>query len=223
MSEHKAYVQRLARLDCCAVSDALDALGLVGTVTGLVSHAANRRIAGRAITVKLVRASEAIASPGVPRHLCTQAVEQAGPGDVIVVEQRSGIDAGCWGGMLTLGASLRGVEGVIAEGPVRDIDEASQYDFPVFARGLTAFTARGRVAEAGTGVPVMVGEVAVCTNDYVIADRSAVIFIAESEIARVLATAERIALKEAHMARRLMGGLPIAQVMGADYENMLKD
>jgi hypothetical protein len=32
--------------------------------------------------------------------------------DNIVVEQRSGIDAGCWGGLPTLGAKVRGVAGV---------------------------------------------------------------------------------------------------------------
>lgn len=226
MQESKDYVTRLARLDCCAVSDALDKLGLAGTVTGLAQRATSRRIAGRAVTVKLVAAQEVskaqAAQHGAPRHLGTTAVELAGPGDVIVVEQRSGIDAGSWGGILSLGAAVRGIEGVIAEGPVRDIDEARQFDFPVFARALTAFTARQRVAEAGTNVPVTVGDVSVQPGDYVIADNSAVVFIAAREIERVLAAAEQIAAREAAMAKRLLGGLPITEVMGADYENMLQ-
>lgn len=226
MQKSKDYVTRLARLDCCAVSDALDKLGLAGTVTGLAQRATSRRIAGRAVTVKLVAAQEVskaqAAQHGAPRHLGTTAVELAGPGDVIVVEQRSGIDAGSWGGILSLGAAVRGIEGVIAEGPVRDIDEARQFDFPVFARALTAFTARQRVAEAGTNVPVTVGDVSVQPGDYVIADNSAVVFIAAREIERVLAAAEQIAAREAAMAKRLLGGLPITEVMGADYENMLQ-
>lgn len=223
MDESKEYVERLARLDCCAVSDALDKLGLAGTVTGLAQRAASRRIAGRAVTVKLVAAHEAqAAQPGALRHLGTTAVAMAGPGDVIVVEQRSGIDAGSWGGILALGAAVRGIEGVIAEGPVRDIDEARQLDFPVFARALTAFTARERVSEAGTNVPITVGDVSVYPGDYVIADNSAVVFIAARDIERVLATAEQIAAREAAMAKRLLGGMPITEVMGADYETMLQ-
>ena len=46
-------VQRLRRLDCCAVSDALDKLKLPGAVTGLPQRSGAGRIAGRAITVKL--------------------------------------------------------------------------------------------------------------------------------------------------------------------------
>ncbi|MFO1401588.1 MAG: hypothetical protein U1F30_10340 [Steroidobacteraceae bacterium] len=40
--------------------------------------------------------------------------------------------------------------GVVADGPVRDIDEARALGFPVFTRALTARTARGRVVELGT-------------------------------------------------------------------------
>jgi regulator of RNase E activity RraA len=218
-----AFTQRLLRLDACAVSDALDKLQLKGTVTGLPQLSTNRRIAGRVITVKLAKAEDVTPAPGAkPRHLGTTAIETAQDGEVIVVEQRTGVDAGSWGGILTLGAKLRGVAGVIADGPVRDIDEARQYDFPVFARGTTAFTARGRVAEAGTNVPVRIGDVAVHPGDYVIADNSAAVFIRAADVEQVLAAAEQIAGREAAMAKALQTGQPVTEVMGANYEHMLQ-
>jgi regulator of RNase E activity RraA len=158
----------------------------------------------------------------VPRHLGTTAVGAAGPDSVIVIEQRSGIEAGSWGGLLTLGAKLRGAAGVVCDGPVRDIDEARGHGFPIFARQLTARTARGRIVELGTNVPVTFETVQVAPGDYVIADRSAVIFIAAADIARVLETAETIVAKETAMAAALTRGEPISQVMGANYEHMLK-
>ena len=45
MSEIDPRVERLSRLDCCAVSDALDKLKLTGVVTGLPQLATSRRIA----------------------------------------------------------------------------------------------------------------------------------------------------------------------------------
>ena len=45
------FVTRLKKLDCCAVSDALDKLQLKGAVTGLTELASSRRIAGRVLTV----------------------------------------------------------------------------------------------------------------------------------------------------------------------------
>lgn len=216
----ESVISRLARLDSCAVSDALDKLGLVGTVTGLKRLSSNRKIAGTVVTVRLERAEGR--PSGRPRHLCTEAIEVADAGDVLVVEQRTGVDAAGWGGTLSLGATLRGLAGVIVEGPARDIDESRELDFPVYARSHTARTARGRVAEAETNGTVRVGEVDVSAGDFVIADATAVVFIARDEIDRVLQTAEGIARREAAMAEDLKGGRPISEVMGASYEDMLR-
>lgn len=214
---------RLRRLDVCAVSDALDRLGLDGQVcTGLPSRSADRRICGRAVTFRLVPAVPAAPASGPPRHLGTTAVEAAGPGDVIVVEQRTGIDAGCWGGILSLAASVRGIAGVVADGPVRDIDEARSHGLPVFCRSLTPRTARGRVREESVQEPVAIDGVTVHPGDLVIADGSGVAFVPQARAEAVIDAAEKIAGREAAMAKDLLAGRPVTEVMGADYEHMLR-
>ncbi len=218
MSAGSEFVRRLRRVDACAVSDALDKLGLTGVLTGLAQQSGEGRIAGRAITVKL-----GVGSPpsGAPRHLGTRAVEAADTDSVIVIEQRSGVEAGSWGGLLTLGAKMRGAAGVVADGPVRDIDEARAYGFPIFTHSLTAFTARGRIVELSCGEPIQIGRLTVAAGDYVLADRSAVVFIRPTDIARVLDAAEAIAARESVMAKAIMAGSPISLVMSGDYEHML--
>ncbi len=213
------FVERLKRADACAVSDALDKLRLSGAVAGFARLSGSGRIAGRVLTVKLGVGQP---PPGKPRHVSTTAIEAAQPGDIIVIEQHSGVNAASWGGILTLGAKLRKVAGVIADGPVRDIDEARQLDFPVFASATTTFTARGRIVELATGGPVTIGNVQVNPGDYAIADGSGVVFIAGANIERVLSTAEQIVAREAAMAEDLRRGRPISEVMGANYEDMLK-
>jgi regulator of RNase E activity RraA len=208
----------LLKLDSCAVSDALDKLGLKGSVTGIERFSTDRRIAGRVVTVTLAAAE----GRSNTRHLCTAAIEAAQPGDVIVVEQRTGIDAASWGGNLALGAKMRHVAGVIVEGPARDLDDCRKLDFTVYARSHTARTARGRIVEAATNEPVTVGDVTVTPGDYVLADASAVVFVQAAEIERVVATAESIMAREEAMAQALREGKPISQVMGANYEHMLK-
>ena len=85
---------RLAQLDSCAVSDALDKLRLKGVAAGIERLTTDQRISGRVVTVKL-EADDG--RPVASRHLGTTAVESAQPGDVIVIEQRTGIDAASWG------------------------------------------------------------------------------------------------------------------------------
>ena len=224
-SARSEYVRRLLRLDCCAVSDALDKLDIRDqVVSGLEQRSTQRRIAGRVVTYRLLEpiyAPLAVAG-SAPRHLGTTAIESAKPGDVIVVEQRTGVDAGSWGGILTLGAKMRGVAGVVADGPVRDIDEARAYDFPVYCRALTARTARGRLVEIASNCTIRIGAVTVSPGDLVIADASGVAFIPLGDAARVLDAAEAISDREARMAKALLDGQPITRVMGANYENMLR-
>jgi 4-hydroxy-4-methyl-2-oxoglutarate aldolase len=212
-------VSRLNRLDSCAISDAMDKLGLRGVVTGIHQYSTQRKIAGRVVTVKLGIDD---GRPAAARHLSTTAIETAQPGDVIVVEQRTGVDAAAWGGNLSLGAKVRGIAGVVCEGPARDIDESRQHDFPVYARDHTCTTARGRLVEVATNERIIVGTVLVSAGDYVLADASAVVFVRGADIARVLETAEMIVEKEKLMAERIRSGTPISKVMGADYEAMLK-
>lgn len=213
------FTARLAQLDSCAVSDALDKLGLKGVATGIERLATDQRISGRVVTVKL-EADDG--RPVASRHLGTTAVESAQPGDVIVIEQRTGIDAASWGGNLSFAAQQRGVAGVIVDGPARDIDEAQGYGFPLFARSRTPHTARGRIVETGTNVPIIVSGVTVTPGDYVVADGTGIVFVTAGEIDAVLEAAEAIASRERAMVAALREGAPVTQVMGKSYETMLK-
>ena len=209
---------RLARLDTCGVSDALDRLGLDGAVLGIRPMWPCPRIAGRVITVRLRRAEPGEHSP---RHLGTAAIEAGGPGQVIVVEHHDREDAAGWGGILSLAARVKGIEGVIVDGTCRDVDDSRDVAFPVYARAATPMTARGRVAEACMGEPIRVGDLVVASGDYVIADWSGVVFIGAEHAEAVVATAESLAEREAAMADAVRAGRSVVEVMDASYESML--
>ncbi|HLB30964.1 MAG TPA: RraA family protein [Gammaproteobacteria bacterium] len=215
-----ALVERLLHLDSCAVSDALDSLEFTGCASGIVQLAGTGRIAGSVVTVRLAAGKPPTTAA---RHLATGAIEAADQGDIIVIEQRTGIEAAAWGGVLSHAAQYRGVAGAIIDGPARDIDESRALGFPVFARSATALTARGRIHEADFNCPVRIGELTVHPGDLVIADASGVVFIPASRAEEVITAAERIMAREGLMVKDLAQGDPASQVMGMDYENMLKD
>jgi 4-hydroxy-4-methyl-2-oxoglutarate aldolase len=214
-----ALLARLAALDSCACSDALDRLGLLGVASGLRPLTVARRVSGRVITVALGPVGSAAASGG--RHLGTAAIEAAQPGDVIVVAAGGRVDAAGWGGVLSLAATMRGVRGVIVDGACRDVDESTTLGLPVYALAAIPATARGRQAEVGWNTPVEVAGIAVVPGDLVVADGSGVVFVPASRAADVIVAAEQIAAREAAMARRLRAGEPASAVLSADYEQML--
>lgn len=215
-----ALIARLRSFDACALSDALDSLGLFGTVTGLIATLPGQRIAGRVHTCKLAAGKPPAGAP--VRHLGAASIDAAGAGEIIVVEQRTGADAGCWGGILSRAARQKGIAAVIADGPLRDVDEAREIGFPVFCRSFTAFTARGRIHEAATEVPVTIGTVKVNPGDYVLADSSACVFVSPDNIGAAIAAAEGIAAREGEMIRRIEAGESASAVLGATYEHMLE-
>jgi len=220
MSDRKTLVARLEKLDACAVSDALDSLQMSGAESGIPRRSTRQRIAGVVQTVKLHDQSPA---GGSKRHLGTAAIESADNHTIIVVEQRTGIDCAGWGGVLANAAKVKGVRGVIMEGPARDIDEYEEIGFPVFSRFTTPHTARGRVYEQSFGEPIQVGEARVAAGDYVIADASGIVFIPAARVEEVIGIAEKIAEKERLMTADVLAGKPVSEVMGTNYENMLEN
>lgn len=211
-------IERLRRLDTCAVSDALDRAGLPGAALDLHAQSNARRIAGQAVTVELVPDE---GTPG-PRHLCTAAVDASGPGKVIVVAHAGRTAMAGWGGILSRGASRNNVEGVIIDGACRDLDESREFGLTVYARTAVPLTARGRVVERSWNEPVTVAGVAVKPGDLVIADASGVVFIPAAQASEIIEVAEKIAAREKLMMAAVDCGQSMETVMNGDYETMLR-
>ncbi|HLH59075.1 MAG TPA: RraA family protein [Streptosporangiaceae bacterium] len=201
---------RASEVDTCAVSDALDRLNLTGVVHGLACRSGSqRRISGRVRTVKVGPRHDDTPRP----HLGAGAIMASGPGDVIVVDNRGRLDVSSWGGILSLAASQRGIEGVVVDGACRDVAEAAGIGFAVFARAVVPTSARGRIVEESTGQPVTVGTVRVEPGDLVVADPSGVAFVPARAAAEVLGLAEAIMAKERAMAAAVRAGQSIVEVM----------
>jgi 4-hydroxy-4-methyl-2-oxoglutarate aldolase len=210
------YRQRLAQLDSCIVSDALDRLGLKGVAPGLSRLSTDTKLAGQVVTVKLETANGRLAE----RHLCTAAIEAATAGDIIVVEHHSRTDCAGWGGLLSRAALVKKVQGVIVDGLCRDIDEGRELGFPIFARGVIPSTARGRIIETDFNCPITVGDITVRPGDWVIADGSGVVFLAAAQVEAVLDQAEKLLASEAMLLKDIEAGVPVSKVMSKTYEHM---
>lgn len=211
-------VDRLSRLDACAVSDALDRFGLRGAVIGIRPVWPCPRIAGRVVTIRL----KPVGLDRPKQHLGSTAIDAAKAGDVLVVDNAGRVDVASWGGMLSLAATTKQIRGVILDGACRDVDEIQEIGLPVYARGVVPVTARGRIMQESFNQEISCGAVAVRPADLVIADGSGVVFIPGQKAENVIAEAEAIARHQQAMTDAIRAGRPVGEVMESmAYESML--
>ena len=206
---NSSLLDRFAALDSAAVSDALDRLGLpcgVGSIRPVWGPAA---VVGFAVTVRLEPRTEGLAGA----HIATTAVENSDDRSVIVVDNQGRTDVSCWGGILSLGASLRGVRGVVADGVCRDVAEARELGFPVFSRGSIPATARGRLQQRSTGEPVSIAGLTVEQGDVLVADETGIAVVPRDRAEEVAQIASAIVARERSIADEVRAGAPLSQVM----------
>jgi regulator of RNase E activity RraA len=156
-------------------------------------------------------------------HLGVRAIDSASAGDIIVIDNRGDLNNNCWGEILSMGAKMKGVSGVVVDGAARDIDACKEFGFPVYARGTVPITARGRIMEESFNEVIRIGDVQVRRGDVVMADINGVVIIPLEKLDEVLEAAEEIVKKEEAMVEELRKGVPILEVdRKFSYETMLK-
>jgi regulator of RNase E activity RraA len=211
-------VERLLKLDTCAVSDGMDRLGLTGATYGVRPMWPCPKIVGRAVTMKI----KPVGLDKPKQHLGTLPIDAAQPGDVIMIDNGGRPDTSCWGGLLALAAKTKGISGVVIDGACRDIDESRDVGFPVYARGAVPMTARGRVMQEAYNQEIEFAGVQVHPGDLVIADGSGVVIIPRSKEEEIVREAEAVAATEARMAEGIRQGMSVLEVLEKlGYEQML--
>ncbi|MFG2005488.1 RraA family protein [Spirillospora sp. NPDC048911] len=209
MSAEATLLEQFTALDTATVSDALDACGLPPGQGGLRPMWGRPKVAGFAVTVEL----ESLSGEHDGSHILTGAIAEAGPDDVIVVANGGRTDVSSWGGIVSVGAAVRSVRGAITDGACRDVAQARDLGFPVFARAQVPATARGRLRQRSTGEPISIGGVRVRAGDVVVADEGGVVVVPRERATEVLDAAQRLAEREAAIEAEVRAGVPLPQAM----------
>lgn len=195
-------LEQVAQFDTAAISDALDKLGLPSGVGGLNAYTLETPIIGFAKTAVLEPREEGAQGA----HIMTGVVDDSGQDDVIVIDNGGRTDVSSWGGILGLGAISRGVQGVIIDGAFRDVEENRKMGLPIYAKGTTPMTARGRLQQRSAGEPARIVGRTVREGDIVYADATGFVVVPSAHIEQVLLEAAAIATREAAIVKEIQAG-----------------
>lgn len=197
------------------VSDALDQLGIAGTVGSSILKPTmlGRQIVGPALTLRHdpVSTQPALnAAQGVDAMAEVEAHHVAQPGDVLVIQGMPDVSA--IGGLSAAMGKREGELGAVVDGGIRDVSAQRAIDFPIWSTSISPITGKWRVATTEVNGPVRIHDVLVQAGDLVVADDTGVCFVPRDHVLRVLEICESIVAKENAVRDSIDANVTIADI-----------
>ena len=178
-----------------------DAMHRKGAMRGILPINLGIKIVGRAVTVQTFPGDWA--KP-------VESIDMAGPGDVLVIYNGSN-SISPWGGLATLSCKMRGIEGAVIDGAVRDVDEIRALKYPTWSSGISP----------NAGDPKGMGEInseitcggqTVKPGDYIVADENGVVVIPKERAYEIARRAKEVEKMESRLYEEIRRGSTLSQV-----------
>ncbi|MCD6461799.1 MAG: orotidine 5'-phosphate decarboxylase [Thermoplasmata archaeon] len=184
----------------CNISDALHRRGVLEGIKPVYMPIG--KMVGRALTVETVDGDWA--KP-------VEAIERAGPGVVIVISARPG-DRAVWGELATNSCLVKGVEGVVVDGAMRDVPHLRELGLPVFSSKVrpNAGDPRG-LGRIGGGV--ICGEQYIRDGDWMIGDDTGVVVVPAEKAVETANRALEVRDREGRIREEIKRGRTLSEVL----------
>lgn len=184
---------------------------------------ATARLFGPAYTLRYIPMREDLAVGGSmadPKHPQRATIETAPPGSVVVVDTHGMSASGTFGDILVARLKVRGVAGVVSDGPMRDVGELRRMDFPVFCCGNSAPPSYASMIAVDAQVPIACGGVAVFPGDIIVGDADGVVVVPTHVAEEAVRDAVEQDRLEAYIRRRVEAGASIVGVYPPNDETL---
>lgn len=193
----RELVEAYSKIPAANVADSMGRLCALSPNIKRMAYAGGKIMCGVALTVK-GRAGDNL--------MLHKAMNISQPGDVIVFSGDSGRSRAIMGEiMYRYMEGFKKIEGIVVDGPIRDIDAIGAGTMPIYATGTTP----GGPYKEGTGevnVPISCGGISVNPGDIILGDQDGVIVIPREDAAEVLEKAQKLSAFDAQKAENSAKG-----------------
>ncbi|WP_059103039.1 RraA family protein [Shouchella shacheensis] len=149
-------------------------------------------LAGKAYTVSI---------PAGENKAVLQAIYHAEPGEVLVIDGKFATDHAIAGDFIVGLAQTLGLNGIVSDGVIRDINDTVALDFPVFCQGTTPAAGK-KTKEGERQVPINCGGVQVRPGDIIVGDIDGVVVVPAEQAKEVQKAAlEKVKSDEERLER----------------------
>jgi len=164
------------------IADAVEAAsGARGWMSSDMKPISAGKIVGRAWTA-VMRPVLKSDTRTYPNYLL-QVLDEAPAGSVLVYVMQDGLEIAAMGNLMATTAKVRGLEGTVIDGAVRDVTELRAIGHQVFSRRVSPATSVGRMVSVSKQTPVRCADVMVTPGDYIVGDADGVVVVPQGTVA----------------------------------------
>jgi 4-hydroxy-4-methyl-2-oxoglutarate aldolase len=193
-SKLEAILTDYSKLYTCAVSDAIDELGLEPGFldAGIRPMWTGARMVGFAGTMKMITSDEPLDRNIIARMV--KFFKKVPKNPIMCVDMSKQMIAAGLGQSTSRILQGLGFRGGLVDGPIRDIPQVIDLKFPIFARGIICSSIRSRMVIDMDSVmtPIKCGERVINPGDLVFGDINGVVIVKQDKIDEVLTKSKEI-------------------------------
>lgn len=198
-------------LTSCLLSDILDDMGLKGVIRGLRLNMPEKKVLGRAKTLKLRELKQGEDFKGIYDAL--ESYKTIVPNDIIVVENECSEYA--YFGDLNANMAMRaGAIGAIIGGKTRDYKAVRSLDFPTFSTGYSCADVRKRATMESYNKTICLNGVKIQPGQLIFGDNDGIVVIPKKYEEEVLKRAFDNIGKELQVRTSITIGIDASSIVG---------
>jgi regulator of RNase E activity RraA len=191
-------------LSTASISDALDSLGLPGSLHGIGALRRGGRIVGPVFTVTYEPVDATGGTVG-------DFLDDVPVGAVILIDNAGRTDCTVWGGIMSEVAHERGVAGTVINGTCRDVAVATALGYPIWSVSRFMRTGKDRVRVAAVQTSVTIDQVVVRPGDILVADDDGAVVVPAARWDEIVDIARHIDRVEEAIVETVRSGATLAE------------